>query len=187
MNEEAIAVMKKGLEHSRQFRDMLLYNIGNNYLKEEAYSEALEMYTKAIEEKQDFPAAFLNRANVRVKTEDYRQAIADYRLYLEMEPGSKQRESIERMIATLKGILEEEARRLEEERRKAEEEARRKAEEERRRREEEERRRKEEEARQKALLDSVLKSLESASNETTNLSAESEDIEDVDEELDIAE
>jgi hypothetical protein len=75
---------------------------------------------------------------------------------------------------------------------KAEEKAIRQAEEERRRREEEERRRREEERkrreaeeRRKALLDSVLNSLDSASEETQNLSGGAEDIQEEEEEVDI--
>jgi tetratricopeptide (TPR) repeat protein len=184
-NEEAISIMEKGLEYSSNYRPLFYFNMGNNYLVRKQHEEAAAMYTNAIEENEDYARAYLNRANVQVTIGDYEAAIADYRLFLSLEPGTSQKQQIEKMIDTLTQLLEEERRRIAEEKRRKEEEEQRKLEEERRRKEEEERLAKERAARQKALLDSVLQSLDSASTETTNLSAESEDVENFEDDLDI--
>ena len=84
------------------------------------------------------------------------------------------------MIALLRDKIEEKARQAAEEadeREREEELARREA----------ERRRQEEEERQKALLDSVLNSLQDSSEETRNMSGGSEDIQELEEDIDIVE
>ncbi len=185
LNEEAISIMEKGLEYANKYRPVFYFNIGNNYLVRQQYEEAAAMYSRAIEENEDYARAYLNRANTEVSTGKYEAAIADYRLFLSLEPDTAQKQQIEKMIATLSRVLEEERQRIAEEKRLKEEEEKRRLEEERLRKEEEERLAREREARQKALLDSVLQSLDEASTETTNLSAESEDIEDFEDDLDI--
>ena len=102
------------------------------------------------------------------------------------EKQRKEREEELRRIEEERKRKEEEQRRLEEERKRQEEEARRK-EEERKRKEEEERRKEEERRRQEALLEEVLNSLESSSEDTTSKSADSEDIEDLDLDLELEE
>ena len=193
----AIDIMSRGAKLSDNYDNLLYFNIGNNYLALNETEAALEMFSKAIEADSQFPDVYLNRANLFVRQEKFMEAVKDYNLYLSLEPSSPQKESIQRMIDLLSKKIEEERDRLrkeeeerlrreEEERKKREEEERRRQEEEERKRLEEERRRKEEEARRKALLDSVLNSLEESGEETTNLQAENEDIQELEEELDIA-
>jgi hypothetical protein len=112
-------------------------------------------YTSAISADSGYASAYLNRANARMNLKSYPGALSDYVVYLSLEPNTPQRANVERMIQALREYLDaEEARRLAEEAK-----------------------RREEEARQQALLDSVLNSLQNASEDTTNLAAESEDIE----------
>lgn len=213
-HDKAISLMLRGLDFAIQYKDLLYYNLGNNYFLKGDGEKAIEMYSNAIGVNGALSDAYLNRANTRVKIDKLEPALEDYILFLTMEPETPQRPQIEQMIRLLKNVLsqreadriaeerrkleEEERKRLEEERRK-EEEARRLAEEERRRKEEEERiriaeerrkqeeerRRKEEAERQKALLDAVMKSLQASSGDATNLSAEKEDIREKREEVDI--
>ncbi|MFQ3620493.1 MAG: tetratricopeptide repeat protein [Spirochaetales bacterium] len=174
--DAAIRVMRRGLEFSLQYRDLLFFNLGNNHLAKGENEAAVEMYSRAIETNGALADAYLNRANVSVKLDRLQEALQDYTAYLNLVPDSSQRPQIERMIALLQSILaDREAKRIaEEKRRKEEEEARRIAEE--RRRQEEERKRAEEEARQKALLESVLSSLRASTEGVGRLSAGKEDI-----------
>lgn len=174
--DQAIRVLKRGLEFALQYKDLFYFNLGNNHLAKGETETAIEMYTQALETNGSLADAFLNRANLEVKLDRLSDALKDYTAYLNLVPDSPQRPQIERMMALLKSILEDrEAKRIaEEKRRQEEEEARRIAEE--RRKQEEEKRRQEEEARQKALLEAVLSSLKASTEGVGNLSAEKEDI-----------
>jgi len=185
--DQAIRVIKRGLEFALQYKDLFYFNLGNNYLAKGENETAIEMYTKALETNGALADAFLNRANLEVKLDRLSDALKDYTSYLNLVPDSPQRPQIERMMALLQSVLQErEARRIaEEKRKKEEEEARRIAEE--RKRQEEEKRRQEEEARQKALLEAVLSSLKASTEGVGNLSAEKEDIREKREETDIEE
>lgn len=159
----AVTILSKGLTAGDIDKDKFYFNIANNYFKAGNFEEAADMYSKAVRSRTGFAEPYLNRANCRVNTGEYSLALRDYRLYLNMKPDDPQRSSIEKMISMIElTIVEEEKRR-----------------------EDEEQRRLAEEARQKALLDSVLNSLSNAGSDTTNLSAESENIEDIELELDI--
>jgi len=178
--DQAIRVIKRGLEFALQYKDLFYFNLGNNYLAKGENETAIEMYTKALETNGALADAFLNRANLEVKLDRLSDALKDYTSYLNLVPDSPQRPQIERMMALLQSVLQErEARRIaEEKRKKEEEEARRIA---------EERKRQEEEARQKALLEAVLSSLKASTEGVGNLSAEKEDIREKREETDIEE
>ncbi|MFW5693769.1 MAG: tetratricopeptide repeat protein [Alkalispirochaeta sp.] len=147
--------------------------------------EAIETYSTALEHDSSRVGAYLNRANLRVATEEYENAVQDYEYYLALRPDTEQRPQIEEMIALLQESIEAErvAREEEERRRREEEEAERIAEEERRRQEEQARQ--EAEERRQRMLDSVLESLESADEETTSSQAEDEELGTYDDELDI--
>lgn len=187
LHTEAISTLSRAMDVPGAKLHVLYFNIGNNYVHQEDLEHAIESYTMAIDANRTYPKAYLNRANLLVQTESYQAAVDDYRVYLNLEPNSPQRPAIERAISLLEDTIEQERIRAEEERRRREEEERRRREEEERRRLEEERRRREEEERRKALLDSVLNSLQSASEETENMSAGNEDIEvEVEDDLDIA-
>ncbi len=95
-------------------------------------------------------------ANGSLQLESYTGARADYIEYLRLAPATPQREAIEKLIALLGGMLDE-AERLKQE----------------------------ELARQKALLNEVLNSLQNASEDTRNLSAGSEGIQEQYDEVDI--
>ena len=177
-HEDAVGILRRGIQVADQQLATMYFNLGNNLRALDRHEEAEEMYTAAAQAESSFARAYLNRANLRVTREKFQEAIDDYTVYLNLEPASPQRGEIERLIALLEEKAEEEAiRRAEAERQRRLEEERRKAEEERKRREAEERR--------KSLLDSVLNSLDSASEETENLSGGSEDIQEEEEEVDI--
>jgi tetratricopeptide (TPR) repeat protein len=168
------------------YRDLMLFNLGNNHAARGELAEAAGMYTEAVGVNGSLADAYLNRANIQVKREKYREAVEDYRVYLNLAPDTSQKAQIERMIALLtKSQEDQERERLAAELRKKEEEERRRFAAEQLEKDEEarriadEKRRRETEARQKALLDSILNSLQTSSGATQNLKAEGEGIQEV--------
>ena len=162
-NDKAVRILQKGAAIASEHVDTIYYNIGNNLFVQGKNALAVEMYSMALETNPEMADAYLNRANARLNIEAYATALDDYTLYLSLRPTTLQRDAIEKVIALLGEMVEEEIaqERAELERKRAEEE------------------------RQKALLNEVLNSLKRAGDETKNLSAESEDIEEVTEESDI--
>jgi tetratricopeptide (TPR) repeat protein len=187
MYERAITTLQRaetipGIDRSRVF-----FIIGNNYLHLGDSELAEAAYTKAIDASPLSADPYLNRANVRVMQELYPTAVEDYTAVLGLEPQHPQRVEIERMISLLTDHAEQERIRQEEEARQIEAAARQRAAEEAARLAEEERVLQEAEARRRALLSNVLDSFKTATEDTTNMSAGNEDIDDyVDEEFDIA-
>jgi tetratricopeptide (TPR) repeat protein len=154
--DKSIQVMRRGLNVARGVKDLLYFNIGNNLFRQKEYTLAEQMYGNALEANRELEDAVLNRANARMQLQSYPGARADYIEYLRLAPATPQREAIEKIIALLGGMLDE-AERLKQE----------------------------ELARQKALLNEVLNSLQNASEDTRNLSAGSEDIQEQYDEVDI--
>ena len=157
--EEAIRILKRGLDVAGAYRHLLYYNIGNNHYAGGENIVAEEMYTRAIDEDREFAAPYLNRANARLRLEEYRGALSDYTLYLRLSPRSPKRPEVEAMIRKLRAFLDDrerkESERLEKER---------------------------------ALMDEVLNALENASEDSQNLSTESDEVLSEDEEeIDIEE
>ncbi len=161
----AVETLKEGLSSATLYRKEYYLNLGNNYFKLGQYKMAEEMFTQAVKVDTRFSEAYLNRANSRMSREQYEAALADYRMYLTLDPGSPQRDNINKIISMLSSYIAEAEKR----------------------RQEEEQRRKEEEERQKQLLDSVLKTLETIGSDTLNLPADSEDIIEYEDGLDILE
>jgi tetratricopeptide (TPR) repeat protein len=154
--EKSIQIMKRGLNVATGYKDLLYYNLGNNHFRLEEYTVAEQMYSNALQINGALDAAYLNRANARLELEQFQQARQDYIDYLRLAPDTPQRENIEKLIALLGQVLEEQ-----------------------------ERERLEELERQKALLNEVLNTLQNASEDTRNLSAGSEEIQEEYEEIDI--
>jgi len=153
---KSIQVLKRGLNVSQGSKDLFYYNLGNNHFRQQEYTVADQMYSNALEINGALEVAYLNRANARLELERFQEARQDYIDYLRLDPGTYQRENIEKLIALLGQILEDA-----------------------------ERENQEELERQKALLNEVLDSLKNASEDTRNLSAGSEDIQEEYEEIDI--
>lgn len=187
MFERAITVLKRAETIPGVDRSLVHFNVGNNYLQLGDPELAEGSYTDAIAANPLTASPYLNRANTRVMLETYETAVEDYSMVLELAPAHPQRPEIERMIALLTDHTEQERLRLEEEQlRLAEEERLRQLEEE-LRLAEEERLRQEAEARRRALLDNVLDSIKDSTEDTTNLSAGNEDLDDYeDDDVDIA-
>lgn len=168
---KAIEVYKRGLEYAGSLRSAFLTNIGNNYVLQGNFNSAVDFYSQAIEIDNNVDA-LRNRAGEYIRNESYSNALNDYKLYLTVEPQPYQESEIKRVIALLELKIDDFARKqLEEEHKQLEEE----------------RKRLEEEARQRELLSKVLNSLDSAGDQTTNLSAGTETAQDYEIDFDIIE
>ena len=163
-HDQAVSILSRGADLPGADRALFFYDIGNNYLSMKQADKAVEMYTKSIEANSSFPSPYLNRGNVRVVSKQYEAAVTDYVTYLGLKPDDPQRASIEKMISLLNGEVEVAQKRIAEEKQKQAAE----------------------EARRKAVLDSVLNSLNSASSDTKNLSGGNAGLENKSEPLDIA-
>jgi tetratricopeptide (TPR) repeat protein len=162
---QAVSTLDRGASLGGGYTPEINLNLGNNLLRLGRLEEAETAYTQALASNGRLAEAYLNRANLRVRTESYDGAISDYTVYLTLEPNAPQEPEIRRMISLLQGTIEAEKSRLAEE----------------------ERQKREEEARRQALLSSVLDSLDSAGQEAQNLSGGSEDIRETEDTIDIAE
>jgi tetratricopeptide (TPR) repeat protein len=154
--EKAVQILKRGLGVADSHKDLFYFNLGNNLFRQEEFTLAEQMYTNALEANAQLPEAYLNRANARLQIEAYPSARDDYITYLRLDPATPQRSNIEKIIALLGNMLDEQ-----------------------------ERKRQEELARHKELLNEVLNTLQNASEDTRNLSAGSEQIQEEYDEIDI--
>lgn len=143
----AIAVMGDGLLVARQSRPLLCFNIGNNLFRQGDYDNAQAMYSQAIGLDPAMADAYLNRANTRLQSSQYLEAIGDFAIYLRLQPDTPQRPQIEQVLAFLNGMLAEQ-----------------------------ERARLEAADRQRVLMDEVLNALKNASSDARNIGADSEKV-----------
>jgi tetratricopeptide (TPR) repeat protein len=154
--DKSIQVLRRGLNVAQSHKDLFYYNLGNNHFRKQEYTVAEQMYSNALQINGALDVAYLNRANARLELEELQEARQDYIHYLRLDPDTPQRQNIEKLIALLGQVME-----------KAERE------------------RQAELERQRALLDEVLNTLKNASEDTRNLSAGSEQIQEEYEEVDI--
>jgi tetratricopeptide (TPR) repeat protein len=143
----AVAVMSDGLAVARGAKPLLAFNIANSLFKQGDYAKAESMYSQALALDATLGDAYLNRANTRLRTAQYPEAVADYVMYLRLDPASEQRPQIERVVALLRDMVAaaEQAKQADA-------------------------------ARQKALMDDVLNSLKNASADAKNIGAASEKV-----------
>lgn len=149
---DAITWLNKGKNADPTDAYLYSYNLGNAYYMQGAYDLAFAAYQQATAENPYHAASFLNKANTAMQLGKQQDALSGYKTYLQLEPASYQRASIERLIGILQG--EEEAAQAEVLRKQAEEKAR--------------------IEREQALLDKVNEDL-TKSDSATTISAGSED------------
>lgn len=167
--QNADDIYSRGISLNGGERDRLLLNRGNLRAEMADPEGAASDYSRVIDAAVPLSSsALLNRANLELNNLSFDSAVDDYSRYLVMEPDSPQRETIEELIGLLGARLASDAElalaaaeqaRLEEERRLAEEALR-----------------AEEEARRAALMEEVLQSLSDSGEDTTSISAGSENI-----------
>ena len=99
--DDAIAAFRRGLAGSIQYRHLFLFNIANSFFAQGRNSFALESYDQALAARTDYAPAYLNRANARMKAADYAGAVADYSVYLTLDPASSQAPTIRQLLDLL--------------------------------------------------------------------------------------
>jgi tetratricopeptide (TPR) repeat protein len=161
--DDAIAAYRKILPRAGAETARVAYNLGNVYFARGNASFARQYYSQAIDADSAYASAYLNRANTLIKTGDLREAITDYESYLTLEPQSKKRPQIEKLIAFIRDeFAAEERRRI-----LAEEAARQEAE------------------LKQRLLDEVSASLQAAAGESEGLSSGAESVQGYEEEFEL--
>lgn len=153
--DEAIAIYRRVLPIAGNLSVNVANNLGNVYFIKGNTEEAERYYTQAIGFDSVFSAAYLGRANTRVKAGNLQSAIIDYEQYLTLEPRSVQRANIENLMALIRAEFAANEMR----RQMAEEEERRLA------------------LERQALLDAVSASLQSAADASKSISAGAEGVE----------
>jgi tetratricopeptide (TPR) repeat protein len=153
--DEAIAAYRKILPRAGALSATVSTNLANAYFRKGNGELAELFYTQALEADTSYSAAYLGRANARIKAGVIKDAPGDYEVYLSLEPRSPKRPEIERMIAFIReGIATAERQKL-----VAEETARVEAE------------------RRQRFLDELAASLQSAADESAGLSTGTENVE----------
>jgi tetratricopeptide (TPR) repeat protein len=144
--DNAILLLQRTMNTNNSIDKSKLYVLlGVCYFGKDEKKIAEEMYTQAIILNKSFAQPYLSRANVRVGLKEYEGAISDYEHFLVLKPFTEQRPQIEAMIAALRGYLEEQEKLAQEQKEKEEK-----------------------------LLNEILESLENASEETKDLSVDSD-------------
>ena len=153
--DEAITVYRQVLDRAGELTANVANNLGNAFFKKGSISDAESLYTQALGANRNYAPAYLGRANARIQRGALQEAVTDYEQYLQMEPRSPQRGTIERLVAYIKAeAFEAERKRL-----VAEEVARLEAE------------------RRQRLLDEVSASLQGAAGASQGLSSGAENVE----------
>jgi tetratricopeptide (TPR) repeat protein len=164
--EKSVEAFKKGTSAAGSDKKLLYFNMGNSYFALQKWQEALDSYSMSSVASPSYASAVLNKANVEIKLDKLKEAVADYKRFLLLRPEDEQRPKIEKIIALIEGEL---AARAERERLAAEEAERIKREEERLAQ-----KRAEEEAARRKMLEDIAGSLREG-GETTNMSADAEE------------
>lgn len=103
---KSLAVCVQGLAKESADKKVLAYNAGNSCYAMGNYMRADASYAIAIQEDENFAPAYLNRANAQLKLDHLEDARGNYTKYLELEPESAQRGSIERLVLLLEAEIE---------------------------------------------------------------------------------
>lgn len=98
---DAISTFMKGTSAPGTDRKVLFFDAGNVYYIQGLFSEAEAMYTRAIGLDTAYAPAYLNRANSRVESSRFKDAVEDYRTYLVLDPATWQSDAIRQLIDLL--------------------------------------------------------------------------------------
>ena len=142
--QKAIDILKRGLDVSSTLKDLFYYNIGNDFFSKQDYPDAEQMYTSALGANKNLSDGYLNRANARLQQKNLGGALGDYTLFLQLAPQDPQRPQIEKVMALIRQVQDDQ-----------------------------EKAHQAEIAKQQALLNDVTNSLSNAGDATKNLSVDS--------------
>lgn len=120
---EALSYLSLGSKNDSINSYLYSYNIGVIYFLQNRFDAAEQAFNSSIQSNGLYAPSFLNRANSRIKLDKFLGALQDYKIYLDLEPDTSQRESIQKIIALLTSAEEEaeKARSIAEARKSAEE------------------------------------------------------------------
>lgn len=107
---EAISYLALGRKTDSPNSYLYSYNMGNIYFLQSRFDACEQAYNDAIAANGLYAPAFLNRANARIRLDKYEGALQDYKIYLNLEPDTLQKDSIERLISLLESTAEEKAK-----------------------------------------------------------------------------
>ncbi len=107
---EALSYLSMGRKNDSLNAYLYSYNIGNIYFLQSRYDAAEQAFNDSISANGLYAPAFLNRANSRIKLDKHSGALQDYKIYLNLEPDSIQRSSIQKIISLLEAAEEEAAK-----------------------------------------------------------------------------
>ncbi len=179
--DKAISTFANGLLKSQGNKKLLAFNQGLVYYSKKDFKNAETSFSLALSASPDYYPALLNRANTRLMAQKYKDALVDYKKYINDLPTDPQEPEIRKLIAYLEEEIvreAEEAERLKEEQARLEEENKRMQEEIARQKAEQEElerlARAQEEERRRKLLEDVANSLKET--EGTNMTAGAEDV-----------
>jgi tetratricopeptide (TPR) repeat protein len=111
--DDAITVYRAILPYGGDKTALIACNLGNIYFRKGNNNLAEQSYTAAIRADTSYAAAYLNRANTRIRTGSIRDALPDYERYIQLNPNADQRPQIERLINLIReSFAAEEIRRL---------------------------------------------------------------------------
>ena len=96
--KEALDAFIKGAEIPFSNKSLLYFNAGNAAYSLKDYKMAEKFFSMSIDFDDNYSAAFLNRANTRINIGTLKEALSDYKKYLELEPDSPQKDVIENLI-----------------------------------------------------------------------------------------
>jgi len=162
-NDEAIAAYRRVHSRAGDLAASVSTNLANVYFRKGDLEYAERFYSQALAEDSVYASAYLGRANTRIQTGSLRDAVADYEMYLSLEPRSPKRNEINRMVTFVRSeFAAEERRKL-----LAEEAARAEA------------------LRRQRLLEELAQSLQEAAGDSQGLSAGADKVEDYDSEFEL--
>jgi tetratricopeptide (TPR) repeat protein len=107
--DRAIAVFTQILPDAGGDKALVAFNLANLYFAKDENVFAEAYYSQTIEADRNYAPAYLNRANVRVRTGALEKALEDYAAYLRLVPDSPQRAAIDALVAMVKADLAAEA------------------------------------------------------------------------------
>ncbi len=99
--KEALDAFVKGAEIPFSNKSLLYFNAGNAAYTLKDYKMAEKYFSMSIDFDDTYSAAFLNRANTRINLSKLKEALSDYKKYLELEPDSKQKDVIENLLIAI--------------------------------------------------------------------------------------
>ena len=89
----------------------VLFNIGNLYLAQGLYNEAIGEYEEALELNADFADVYVNLASAQINVEDFAAAIIAYERFLELSTSGADEAMRQKIVIQLEALRQRQASR----------------------------------------------------------------------------